>query len=124
MTLCPHIFLFFIMVLDLTEKLSESRYDQLSRSELLIAKSILEQRLSEAVKGFVYWQTLRTELDQKTESYWDMLQDLLLKGDWDDSYYNNLQQQSRNACREIAKYQYKIDHYTTKLEDIISKLAN
>lgn len=119
-----YFFIFFVMVIDLTRKLSEPCRNQSSRRELLLTKSILEQRLSESVKVLVYWQTQQAELDQKAESYRGLFRHLLFKGEWDESYYNSLQQQSRNACREIAKYRYKIDHYTTKLEDIISKLAN
>ena len=93
------------------------------RNDLLISRSILEQRLKGAVKGFIYWQTLCARLKQEEESYWSMHQELWCKGEWDESYYSGIQQNVWDASRQIGRYQYEINHCTEELDKIKKRLG-
>ena len=110
------------MVIDMRTMMSV-RSQTASRKELLIQKSILNQRLSDSMKCLNAWKQERDKWNNESSAYMNRITELWYKGEWDDAYYHKLCVLSYEASERIGSLCEEVGALKAELNWLNSKLG-
>ena len=111
------------MIIELRSKESNLISKASSKRDLLIQKSLIEQRLEEARRCLVSWSLEASVRQQECLSYLRRIQELWYSGEWNESHFNKLESRTREAFHNKGTYMGMVEVLERELEKIKTEIG-